>query len=155
LTSVVLCFSIAIAITSVSAGSEDAATIVLQKLDQAERLVNEGRLQDALAALEVLDVPPTMPLERARKHHDCGVILIQTGRSDDAVEHLLGSLKNDPTNAPAAYLLAVLAADKGRVDEAKAMLDIALAIRRDYEPAQRLQRKLANHPLPTGHPAEP
>jgi len=146
-----LCVSVFLLSRAVSARPETSADVVLLELARIDDIVNEGRLPEAMQALEKFNVPAEMPREAARKHHNAAVVLIQMRRPELAVEHLLLSLKYDPTNAQAAYLLAVLAADKGRVDEALAMLDMALAIRPDYEPAQRLQRVLANQAAPSGN----
>ncbi len=146
---VALCVSITFAANAVHSKPEASANTVRDALSRAERLTGEGQLREALTAMEALEVPSTMPLERARKHHDCGVILIQLGRPELAVEHLLMSLKYDRTNAQAAYLLAVLAADRGRLDEATMILDMAIAIRPDFQPARRLREKLARRPAQT------
>jgi len=144
-----MCVSITFAANAARARPETPESAVLSALARAERLSREGRLREALTAMEALDVPDKIPLERARKHHNCGVILIQLGHPELAAEHLLMSLKYDRTNAQAAYLLAVLAADRGRLDEAAAILDMAIAIRPDFQPARKLREKLANRPAQT------
>lgn len=149
-----LCVSAFLLSRAVSARPETSSDAVLLELTRIDDLVKEGRLPEAMLALEKLNVPAGMPREVARKHHNAAVVLIQMRRPELAVEHLLLSLKHDPTNAQAAYLLAVLAADKGRVEEAKAMLDIALAIQPGYEPAKRLRQKLAGRPSGAGNSRE-
>ncbi|MEI7835656.1 MAG: tetratricopeptide repeat protein [Planctomycetota bacterium] len=125
---------------------------VLRALDSAERMAAQGQVVEALRAFEAIAVPEFMPRENARKHHNCAVLLIQLQRPDLAVEHLVLSLRYDPTNAQAAYLLAVLAADKGRTDEAMAMVQMSLSLRPDQAPARRLLAKLlssrATHRMP-------
>jgi len=111
---------------------------VVEALDEAERMFHQGKYDESLIAFKNIHVPVSEPMQRARKHHNCGVILIYFRNYDDAVEHLRLSLHYDRSNVQAAYLLAAIAAEMGDSEEMQRMLHAALRIDSNYEPALRL-----------------
>lgn len=114
----------------------------MQKMAQAESLVHGGKLLQALHVLESTAIPEDMPLEKARKHHNCGVILLQLGRPKEAIVRFLKSLKYDPTNAQAAYLVGWISAEQDCLEEALHMASVAVAIDPEFQPARRLYESL-------------
>jgi tetratricopeptide (TPR) repeat protein len=131
---------------AINAEAGDSRDRALAELARAGQLAGQGDLDGALAAFERIDVPATFPLDRARKHHNCGILLIRLDRKDEAAQHLALALQYDRANAQAAYLLAMLAADAGRLQDTRAMLNTALSIDPDYSPALKLQQRLARMP---------
>jgi len=115
---------------------------VSEQLDRAEKQYRQGHLEEALRLFQSTEIPATMPNQRARKHHNYGVILIQLGRHEDAVPHLESALNYDVANAPAAHLLAVLAWRDGDIRRAHEMTDVALSIDPGYGPTVRLKTEL-------------
>ena len=77
----------------------------------------------ALAVLGASDVPKHRPLETARRHHDCGVILLKQSRPREAIVQLLASLTYDPTNVVGVHLIGRIFADQGRLDKAWQMTE--------------------------------
>lgn len=130
---------------SIRSGSSSQGYDVESRMAQGEDLVVEGRLVEALGIFQSMDVPGDMPIQLARKHHNCGVLLLQTGRPDDAMAHLLVSLKHDPANAQAAFLIGKILVDRGRPQEAIFMLDVSLSIDPAFERPRRLRAQLMTH----------
>jgi len=126
---------------AITARPEVSESGVLEALDEAERLFHQGKYVESLRDFENINVPSRVPLQKARKHHNCGVILIRLARYEEAVEHLRLSLYYDRSNVQAAYLLAVIAAEKGDLEKKQRMLDTALGIDPDYEPALQLRKE--------------
>jgi Flp pilus assembly protein TadD len=114
----------------------------MQRLERAEQRYQSGDRFGALALLNSMQVPEDRPLLAARKHHNCGVILMQSGRPDEAAPHLDLALQYDPADAQAAYLLGILAQHRGDRDEATRRADQALAIDPQFEPALHLKASL-------------
>jgi tetratricopeptide (TPR) repeat protein len=92
--------------------------------------------------MQAVSVPDRFPLDKARRHHNCGVVLLQLRQPGAAAQHLLLALKYDSADAQAAYLLATMAAEMGRLDEARLLVDLALSIEPQFAPASRLQQRL-------------
>lgn len=112
----------------------------------ADNLVSEGRFHEALDVLTPLGIPDGMPLEKARRHHNLGLLLIQLGRSEEADAHLLLAVKENPGDVEALFLLAILAVDRDRRDEAQSLLEMALSIDPRFERARLLRQELDARP---------
>jgi len=102
---------------------------LLQRMAAGEALAHEGKLAEAVHAFEAIDVPEGMPLLMARKHHNCGVLLIRLQRLDEAAQHLGLALEYDGANVQAACLLATLEAQtKSPVSRARTSLEHGTAL---------------------------
>jgi hypothetical protein len=143
-TLVLVLFTIANGLVGLKVGSKPTGRggEILQRMAAAEAMAEHGDICGALSAFEAIAIPTNMPIQKARQEHNCGVLLIQLRRPNEAVRHLLLSLKYDPTNVQSAYLLASLAADNGKHLEAEAMIEMVLSVDPRFEPARRLQQKL-------------
>ncbi len=113
-----------------------------KKLDAADTLAGRGRFEEGLTLLKSLAIPDNMPIQKARRHHNCGVFLVRLQRPAEALEQFRLSLKYDRANVQAAYMVAVLTLKQGQHKEAERMTNIALSIAPDYTPALQLRQAI-------------
>lgn len=117
-------------------------TGIERRLDEADSLYEQGDRAAALALLESVEIPATLPIQNARRHHNCGLILVQLDRTDEAVPHLEEALQFDAADAQAAYLLGAIAWKNRQVERSHQMLDAALAIDPGYQEALALKVRI-------------
>jgi len=112
----------------------------------AVRLVDEGRLDEAIARLERghAEAPDRSEVRQALAHvHELrGVGSAMAGRSAEGAADLEEATRLDPQSASAQLNLAVAYAQLGREDDARAHAREALRLRPDYAQAQGLLEKL-------------
>lgn len=111
-------------------------------LSRVEEGFAKGDLANSLATLDRLSVPKHFPMLEARRSHDRGLILLRLGRTAQASESLLQSLKHDPNNVEAACLLSEIALSAGDLRTARLYLDKALAVNPSYDFAKRLSSRM-------------
>jgi len=71
----------------------------------ATKLYEEGKLAEALAAFEALEIPAYLTKRRAQKYHNIGITLLRLGRMAEAAEALQEAVRYDPNNVAAERLL--------------------------------------------------
>ena len=110
------------------------------------RLVDEGRVDEAIARLEqALRAEPGRAEIRqalARVREQNGVALSLAGRPSEGAAELERAVGLEPTRASAQLNLAVAYAELGRYDEARARAQEALRLQPDHPQARALLEKL-------------
>jgi tetratricopeptide (TPR) repeat protein len=110
------------------------------------RLVDEGRVDEAIARLEraLRDEPGRSEIRQAlaRAHEQNGVALSLAGRHAEGATELERAVGLEPTSASAQLNLAVAYAELGRYHEARARAQEALRLKPDYPQARALLEKL-------------
>jgi len=119
-----------------------------EQAQMAVRLVDEGRLDEAIARLERAraEEPGRSELRQALAHvHELrGVASAMAGRRAEGAADLEEATRLDPQSASAQLNLAVAYAQLGREDEARARAGEALRLRPDYPQAQGLLEQLGH-----------
>ena len=65
---------------------------IVRQLDEADGLARRGLIDKALQKLKTVSVPSSYPLDKARLHHNMGILLLQKRRTKEAKEQFLLSL---------------------------------------------------------------
>ncbi len=125
-------------VTAKSAAPEDAT--IAQAIRDAERLCEHGRLQEAAYAFQAIRVPEHLPRRNAQKYHNLGVIHVQLGHVEKAVEALEKAIQYDPADVQAYAVLGRLAYDKGDYNRAEEYYGRAVELAPEREDLRRVLR---------------
>ena len=100
--------------------------------------VMDGRLEAALSEIDKLLRSPDLTL-RAAAGLQRFLVLFEQGRATEMEEALRGQVARDPTSVTGRILLISLLVDQGRLDEARAELELVPADARGAMPAPHLR----------------
>jgi len=123
-------------------GSVPSRVGIRKELDLADSLAIKGFYDRAIDQLRKIQVPALYTTEKARLHHNLGVLLLRKGKLVEAREHLLVSLRFNPSNVLALYSLALVAIREERYNDAMTYLEASVQIRPNFEKARRLLEQL-------------
>ncbi|MEX2186819.1 MAG: tetratricopeptide repeat protein [Pirellulales bacterium] len=115
-------------------------------LGRHELATNEsGSLAPTIAALTKA---VELDAHHGRAWYNLGVALDQTGDPVEAVKALVAAEKADPRRADIPYALATIYAKHGRLGDARAAAERALAVDPNYTQARQLLQSLGGNPGP-------
>lgn len=120
-------------------GTEDAQGQLQERLERAVRLLEEGRVAEALVELEaVASQAPDSPVAR----YQLGRALAVAGRPAEAVVELEEARRLDPDSGPIHFELARVLLQLDRLEESRRALDVAASTRPGYPPLEFYRAEL-------------
>jgi tetratricopeptide (TPR) repeat protein len=113
-------------------GQKDVSTLspdnesIMELYQKAQRLVRDGRQQEAISGLErLLEMNPDF----ATAHNDLGILYYNQGDKEKALRHYEHAVRNDPHNLTFQKNLAdYYFVEAGRVEEALAIYNKVLEV---------------------------